>query len=163
MHYSTWAAEILPGFLWLGSGHAASQKSRLIDHNVYHILNVADDVENFHQDDDRFTYLNLHVADFGADKGIKRVFPKALEFLDARKALSEPVLVHCAAGANRSVSVIIAYLMHSEKLNLRQAFGAVKEKRKGACPQKDNRFQLLEFEQDLFGKTSVTKDEIYFL
>jgi len=27
----------------------------------------------------KFTYINLHVADFGADEGISRVFPKAIE------------------------------------------------------------------------------------
>jgi protein-tyrosine phosphatase len=162
MRYATWAAEIRPG-LWLGSGHAASKKDELIERGVFHVLNVADDVDNFHKDDSRFVYHNLHVADFGADKGILRVFPEAFEFLDARKAANEPVLVHCAAGANRSVTIVIAFLMHSENISLRQAFADVKKERKGACPQKDNRFQLLEFERQSFGTTSVTEDEIYFL
>mmetsp|Transcript_36956 Transcript_36956/g.71300 ORF Transcript_36956/g.71300 Transcript_36956/m.71300 type:complete len:100 (-) Transcript_36956:660-959(-) len=69
-------SEILP-YIFLGNGYSARNLAALKEKGITHIMNVADDVENFHPG--KFTYINLHVADFGADEGISRVFPKAIE------------------------------------------------------------------------------------
>eukprot|EP00466_Bigelowiella_natans_P014121 jgi/Bigna1/83075/fgenesh1_pg.101_\ len=57
--------EILP-FLYLGSGESAKKKDDLKNLGITDIMNVADDVPNFHPND--FKYTNLHVADFGQDE-----------------------------------------------------------------------------------------------
>ena len=44
--------------LFLGTGQDAANLTRLRQHGVTHILNVADDVENFHPQ--HFTYCNLN-------------------------------------------------------------------------------------------------------
>ena len=67
---------------------------------ITHVLNVADDVPNFHEGAG-IEYCNLSVGDFGTDVGISRVFPTALGFV--RSALESPggrVLIHC--GTTRS-------------------------------------------------------------
>lgn len=74
-----WASEIRPNFLYLGAGRDAANLEKLREHRVTHILNVADDVENFHPGE--FIYKNLMVTDFGGDKGISRVFTEAYEFV----------------------------------------------------------------------------------
>lgn len=59
-----------------------------------------------------FTYLKLDVSDFGSDPGIGRVFNIAAEFV--QKCISTEngrVLIHCANGTNRSVTITIAVLM----------------------------------------------------
>ncbi len=104
-----WASMITPQ-LYLGRGQDAKNLKQLQQHGITHILNVADDVENFHPN--YFTYANLNVTDFGGDKGIRRVFPPARDFV--KTALStrrNTVLVHCANGSNRSATVVIALLM----------------------------------------------------
>lgn len=81
-----WASEIVPGALWLGAGRDAANLSQLRVHAITHVLNVADDVPCFHEGEPGLSYLQLGVADFGADEGISRVFPRAVAF--ARQAFA---------------------------------------------------------------------------
>jgi protein-tyrosine phosphatase len=156
----SWASEILPG-LFLGSGSDAENINMLTKNCIEYILNVSDDVPNFHEDNSSaFKYLKLNVADFGQDSGISRVFRVAFEFLEDVKFRRKAVLVHCAAGANRSATVIIAWLMYSYNWTLSHAFSYVKSKRNSICPMKDNRIQLLEYEILLHnGVSSFENDE----
>jgi atypical dual specificity phosphatase len=154
---NAWASEIIPNQLWLGSGTDASKLEELEKRNIKHVLNVADDVPNFHGH--KIKYLNLNVVDFGQDSGISRTFENAFKFLQEAQDNKEPVLVHCAAGANRSATIVIAWLMKSNHWTLLQSWLHVKSARHGVVPLKDNRLQLLEFEKTLFEKPSMNKDE----
>lgn len=152
-----WASEIIPDQLWLGSGSDAENFEALESRNIKHILNVADDVPNFHNH--TIIYLNLGVKDFGEDRGISRVFEAAFAFLQAAQDNSEPVLVHCAAGANRSATVVMAWLMHSRQWSLVDTWKYIKGKRRGVVPLKDNRLELLNFERKIHGKSSFASDD----
>ena len=142
--------------LFLGSGQDASNVEKLRENGVTHIVNVADDVENFHPG--QFVYCNLNVTDFGGDVGISRVFEQAADFI--RKATlncesDEPgvgpgILVHCANGSNRSSAVVIACLMILQGLDLETAFDTVKKAHKKTHPLGDNRKQLMDFERSLY-------------
>ena len=137
--------------LFLGSGQDASNIERLREHGVTHIVNVADDVENFHPE--QFVYCNLDVTDFGGDLGISRVFDRAAEFVreNALTSVSESTfLVHCANGSNRSSTVVIALLMILQGLDLKNAFNTVKNAHQKTAPFMDNRKQLMDFERRLF-------------
>jgi len=131
--------------------------------NIQKILNVADDVPNFLESEGKFEYVNLSVADFGADTGISRTFGMAFEKLKEWEDSSCRVFVHCAAGLNRSATIVIAWLMHSRGLPLSEAWRIVREKRK-VCPQKDNRLELIKFEKLLFGNKSsyVNEDDFVY-
>ena len=145
MEGKIWADEIIPK-IWLGSGQDASNLEQLRAHGITHILNVADDVPNFHETDDdggEFEYCNLAVGDFGTDAGIARVFPTAVDFV--RSALEDSdsaVLIHCANGSNRSATVTIAVVMALEGLTLQQAVMRVKEMHPASAPLRDNQVQL---------------------
>eukprot|EP00621_Florenciella_sp_RCC1693_P011739 CAMPEP_0182531658 /NCGR_PEP_ID=MMETSP1323-20130603/9523_1 /TAXON_ID=236787 /ORGANISM="Florenciella parvula, Strain RCC1693" /LENGTH=468 /DNA_ID=CAMNT_0024741253 /DNA_START=144 /DNA_END=1546 /DNA_ORIENTATION=+ len=82
---SIWASEVLDGQLWLGAGRDAENLAKLQEVGITHIVNVADDVPCFHEALGTFMYQRLDVADFGADKGIARVFHDAAAFV--RRAL----------------------------------------------------------------------------
>jgi len=86
------------------------------------------------------------VKDFGADKGISRVFQQAYEFVDEIRRKKGKVLVHCAAGMNRSVTVTVAVKMMLDNVTLKEAFEDVKRKRHQASPFNDNRQELVRFE-----------------
>lgn len=91
------------------------------------------------------------------------MFEKAFEFLHNVEEQKERVLVHCAAGANRSATVVIAWLMYSRKLKLQEAWDFAKGARPGICPLKDNRMQLLEYEKKLYGSTSLSAEALQSL
>jgi protein-tyrosine phosphatase len=153
------ASEIFEGFLWLGSGRDAQNLDSLQEYKITHILNVADDVPNYFPD--KFVYHNLHVADFGQDKGISRVFESAFKFVEEVKAHEGGrVLVHCAAGINRSATVVVALMMHFEpEATLADAFRKVLAKRR-ISPFRDNREQLLAWELKVRdGKSSMEEED----
>ena len=135
-----WADEIVDGKLWLGAGRDAQNLSQLRAHGITHVLNVADDVPNFHEAEADLTYLCLKITDFGG--GSRHAYPAAVEFVReswARASTAGRVLVHCANGSNRSATVTIAVCMDLLDLTLAEAWALVCERRKAAAPLADNR------------------------
>ena len=165
-----WATPIFDNVLWLGSGRDASNAEQLRAHGITHVLNAADDVPNFHEHDDSLglTYMCLGITDFGGDAGSARCFPRAAAFVRAAlgmragKGGSEDagagagrVLVHCANGSNRSVTVVLALCMDVWGLSLKQAWAAVKARRPSSQPLRDNQAQLLEYERKTRGSNTL--------
>ena len=111
-------------------------------HHITHVLNCADDVPNFHEQEG-LTYLRLDIADFGGDAGACRTFPCAIEFVSQA---SGRVLIHCANGSNRSATVTVAVCMGLFNMNLAQAWSLVRSRRPQTLPLADNRKELLFFE-----------------
>ena len=78
-----WATQISKD-IFLGSGWDAKNLKKLRDNKITHILNVADDVPNFHEKicPREFVYHNLGVADFGQEVGgIAKHFSTAFAFV----------------------------------------------------------------------------------
>jgi len=154
-----WASKVLDD-IWLGSAKDASNLLRLQEAGITHILNVADDVENyFIHMTDTFTYRGLKVKDFGADQGISRVFPEAFEFVRAARERNGTLLVHCYAGQNRSVTVVLAILIEFENMTLIQAYNHLNTIRPGICPFEDNRHQIVEWERQQRGTNTMSVDD----
>lgn len=134
-----WADEIVDSKLWLGAGRDAENLPQLRAHGITHVLNVADDVPNFHEGEADLTYLCLKITDFGG--GSRHAYPDAVKFV--RAAWAAPgggrVLVHCANGSNRSATVTIAVCMDLLDLTLADAWALVCERRTAAAPLADNR------------------------
>ncbi|CAG8769285.1 16571_t:CDS:2, partial [Cetraspora pellucida] len=59
------------------------------------------------------------------------------------------VLVHCEMGISRSPTVVIAYIMRSQKKSLKDALAFVKEKRSVTRPNTGFYEQLKKFESGL--------------
>lgn len=66
-----------------------------------------------------------------------------------------PILVHCAAGVSRSVTVVLAALMHLEGMALKDAFLMVKARRSIVYPNRGFLSTLMEVEKELFGCHSI--------
>lgn len=65
------------------------------------------------------------------------------------------VLVHCVAGVSRSATVVIAYLMKYRRMDLHSAFNYCYNLRPVIRPNNGFLLQLINYENQLFGKTSV--------
>lgn len=66
------------------------------------------------------------------------------------------IFVHCIAGISRSVTLILAYLMRYEKMNLKDAYNLVKGKRVFVKPNEGFWKQLVAYEKELFGINTIT-------
>lgn len=155
-----WADQVVPK-LYLGSGQDASNLAELTKHEITHVINVADDVPNFHAGvPGAPVYCSLLVGDFGTDAGISRVFDEAATFAAAAMEGDGNVLVHCANGSNRSASVVIALLMlPPHNMPLAAAFATTKAARRETNPLTDNRRELLQFDAKLQGGTATLTEE----
>jgi protein-tyrosine phosphatase len=139
--------------VYLGRGEAAKDIEWLKTHEINSILNVADDVPNFYPK--KFNYCNLKVSDFGTDKGISRVFEKAVEFVLECSNNGDFILIHCANGSNRSATVVVALIMRLCSFDLRNAWTELLKYRFNVFPLKDNQRELMKFENNLRSTSSM--------
>lgn len=68
---------------------------------------------------------------------------------DSVKQSGGRVLVHCQAGISRSATICLAYLMHTQRVRLDEAFDFVKQRRQVISPNLAFMGQLLQFETDV--------------
>ncbi|KAG9263942.1 dual specificity protein phosphatase 3 [Astyanax mexicanus] len=129
--------QVYPGIL-LGNESLAFSVGRLQEQGVTHVLNAAEG--------DSFMHVNTG-ADFYTDTGIiysgipaydydhydlSVHFEECSDFIEEARAYKGgegKVYVHCQKGYSRSASLVIAYLMLKQKLDVRAAVATVRERR----------------------------------
>lgn len=137
--------ELLP-FLFLGSAAHSAQREALAAAGITAVLNVSSSCPNIYEGE--LEYLRLTVEDsLAAD--IRACFSPAIDFIDSVKQSGGRVLVHCKAGISRSATICLAYLMHTQRVRLNEAFDFVKQRRHVISPNLAFMGQLLQFETDV--------------
>ncbi|XP_072040923.1 dual specificity protein phosphatase 19-like [Amphiura filiformis] len=133
--------------LFLSSQDVAASLDLLQEHNITHILNVASLVENSFPA--MFTYKTCKILDL-PEVPITRHFDECFQFIET--GLSEGgILVHCNAGRSRSVTIVTAYLMKTERITLDVILKEMKEQRPGVQPNPGFMMQLKEYEKNVLG------------
>jgi len=138
-------------FLWVGARSAAQDRGRLQALGITHIVNVTDEVRNYHaappastltansasiaaEPPSPFTYLRVPVTDT-ATASLTGLLPAAVAFIHCAVARHEGVLVHCQLGVSRSAAVVLAYLIQAAGLSLKDAYTHLKLRRAVAKPR----------------------------
>eukprot|EP00427_Karlodinium_veneficum_P016713 CAMPEP_0169141154 /NCGR_PEP_ID=MMETSP1015-20121227/44123_1 /TAXON_ID=342587 /ORGANISM="Karlodinium micrum, Strain CCMP2283" /LENGTH=229 /DNA_ID=CAMNT_0009207451 /DNA_START=48 /DNA_END=737 /DNA_ORIENTATION=+ len=124
---------------------------------ITHVLNVHNSCR-FPSDDCGYEYLHEPLSDFG-DQDLLEFLPKVFPFMTAGMT-SGKVLVHCQMGVNRSASVVICYLMMHQNFTLRRAYLHTQAMRPRISPHELYFEQLQALEQHLFGKSTLTREDI---
>ncbi len=75
--------------------------------------------------------------------------------IDDARLHSSPTYVHCKAGKSRSVTAVMAYLIHANHWTLSRAYSFVLERRKGISPNIGFVSELMSFEEEELGGKSV--------
>ncbi|VDP83226.1 unnamed protein product [Echinostoma caproni] len=142
---------ILP-HVTIGSEADALNPALYGSHGFTHVLNVSVDCPApAHVPSDKFMripILDNHTA------SLLPYLDEAFKFIDNAKTNQGHVLVHCAAGISRSPAVVIAYLMHSSHMQMRDAYEFVRSKRSSIAPNFNFLGQLLELNGRLFPSAS---------
>ena len=134
--------EIIQGKIWLGNLMSAENIQALQDRGIIKVLTVMNGSNLKYDLEDGFIQKKVEVADF-SEQNIIQYFGECLNFIEG----DERVLVHCAAGASRSATIVIAYLMWANKMNYDKASQFVRDKRFIVSPNFGFREQLKMFEK----------------
>jgi protein-tyrosine phosphatase len=94
-------------------------------------------------------YLRIDIAD-DPSANISKYFRECIDFIENVRSTNGRIYVHCQAGISRSVTIVIAYLMNSQKISYKQALDLVKERRPNVKPNYGFTKQLQEFEKEIF-------------
>lgn len=124
-------ASLITDHIVVGSREDACDYDILQELGVTHILNAADGLANGFPHS--FIYYNLPLQDRG-DFPIEKYFEVSSNFMKRVEGLGGRVMVHCVAGVSRSVSLVIAHLILSHGMTLREAYKHMVNHRPYICP-----------------------------
>ncbi|XP_067938819.1 dual specificity protein phosphatase 3-like [Watersipora subatra] len=127
--------EVYPG-VYIGEHQAAVNILQLENLKFTHVLNVAVGKDKFHSDTHAEMYRKTNITFMGVKADDTALFNLLPHFSSTSKfihhAISSPggkILVHCRAGASRSATVVIAYLMLKQHKTVSEATQLVRAKR----------------------------------
>ncbi|WWC89944.1 uncharacterized protein L201_004873 [Kwoniella dendrophila CBS 6074] len=145
---------ILPSFLYLGPEISSKEDVEYLKKiGVKRILNVAlecNDDSGLGLKDD-FKYHRIPMRDSVEESGVGKGIRESCGFLDDARLHSAPTYVHCKAGKSRSVTVVLAYLIHANAWTLKTSYAYVSERRKGISPNIGFVAELMQFEENELG------------
>ena len=138
--------EIIPMFLYIGSEVQAHNPQIISNLKITHILNATKSSANIFQG---IKYCKVLVQD-KEDENISRFFQKAYEFIEEamnenQMGANNAILVHCALGVSRSVTIVVMFLMRTFGLNMQESLDFIKLHRNRADPNSGFIKQLEEF------------------
>ena len=128
--------------LWLGNSYAAGDIKDLKEKGITKILSVMNVNPNKYNKEDGFKHKTIEIMDMN-HANIIQYFGECFNFIKG----DEKILVHCAAGASRSATIVIAYLMWKNKMKLDESLKFVQKKRSIVCPNTGFKEQLKMFEK----------------
>lgn len=114
--------------LYLGSSFNAYSINELADKNINVIINVTEEIDNFHENNLDITYYRFPIKDNNHDD-IRPILEQTYNIIDHHLNNGDSILVHCYMGASRSAAVVINYLMRKNKISYEHAYEAVSSKR----------------------------------
>ena len=142
--------------LYLGNFSASENIQQLKDLGIKKVLSVVDFNDFPNYKDENIIHKSVEVSDFDY-QNIIQYFGECLNFIKGE----EKILVHCMAGASRSATIVIAYLMWIQKMKFDDALNFVNSKRPIVDPNDGFREQLKIFEK-LLEDNNYDIDKINF-
>ncbi|XP_015747930.1 PREDICTED: dual specificity protein phosphatase 19-like [Acropora digitifera] len=133
------------GKLYISSQTGAENFEELKKHNITHILNVGSGIRNAYPLE--FKYNTVEILDL-PDTNISGHFVALFDFINFGLK-NGAILVHCNAGVSRSATVILGYLMHTERLTLEESMKILKEARPCVKPNEGFLCQLQDYQRQL--------------
>nr|XP_033775258.1 dual specificity protein phosphatase 3 [Geotrypetes seraphini] len=130
-HYN----EVFPR-VYVGNAFIAKNVMRLQRLGITHILNAAEGKSFMHVNTSAEFYEGTGITYHGIKANdtqqfnLSQYFERAADFID--KALAQKdgrVFVHCREGYSRSPTLVIAYLMLRQKMDVKTAVSVVRQKR----------------------------------
>jgi protein-tyrosine phosphatase len=161
-------SEIISNFLYLGPEITTTSEAEYLRDRlgIKRIINAAWEIEegggkhlNLHQGTESGfeKYKKLPLKDTVEAKGVQKYIEEACAFLDDARLHSAPTYVHCKAGKSRSVLLVMAYLIHSNRWTLQRSYAYVVDRRHDVSPNIGFVAELMAFEEKRLGQSKSAK------
>ncbi|KAJ7204785.1 hypothetical protein GGX14DRAFT_459753 [Mycena pura] len=138
--------EIIPG-LWVGDLPSATNTENLKKHKIFSILSAMRGRVTINE-----TFIRHQILlDDTEDADVLVHFIPAITFIQAELDKGRGLLVHCQAGMSRSVTIVAAYLMYSQRIDPQEALDVIRKARPNIDPNPGFLLQL-----DIFHKAVFT-------
>ncbi|XP_060105325.1 dual specificity protein phosphatase 18 [Heteronotia binoei] len=151
-HPSSYGLSRITSSLYLSDGEAANNKLFLYANQITTVINVSVEVVNTYFPG--IYYIHVPVADTPS-ACLYDFFDPVADKIHAVDLNEGRTLLHCAAGVSRSAALCMAYLMKYRSMSLASAHSWVKTCRPIIRPNVGFWQQLIQYEDKLFGKTTV--------
>lgn len=141
--------QIVPN-LFIGDETASTNEPLLRSLNVTHVVNVTKRIPNWHEKGGErpLKYFQVPVNDHWSEN-LLPFLPQVIEFIDSARRNDCSALIHCEAGVSRSATIIVAYVMHTFRMKLDDAYEMVRKVKSDICPNFAFMMQLKDFEKQL--------------
>ncbi|GFZ21207.1 mitogen-activated protein kinase phosphatase 1 [Actinidia rufa] len=127
--------------VYLGSDAVAKNREILRENGITHVLNCVGSVSPEYFKDE-LVYKTLWLQD-SSSEDITSILYDVFDYFEEVREQGGQVFVHCRQGVSRSTSLVIAYLMWTEKKTFEDAFQFVKAARGVTNPNMGFACQLL--------------------
>jgi len=148
--------------IFIGSMEAARQITALKEIGITQILTVGElKVFNSAEEIEGLSYLKVAIADH-PNSPILVAFQQSFEFIDNCVSKDRKILIHCASGLSRSVTVAALYIMYKFGRSRDEALSAIRKSRTVANPNVGFLHQMAIMEKcqnDLVTAIEVFKSE----
>lgn len=163
VEFSKVCSEVLPNFLYLSGQDVSSNLETLKENKITHIINAAAEICDSCFSND-FKYLNLYLRD-QANENIECCFYTSFDFIEEAKKQGGRVLVHCVQGISRSTTIILSYLILSQRITYEEALKYTESKREIVNPNVGFSIQAQDFYTRITQnyESSKIKPKIYAL
>ena len=128
--------------LYLGDYSSSLNIEKLKEIGIKKVLTVMEYTKRPNYNPEEFIHKRF-VIDDDDNQNIIQYFGECLNFIKGE----EKVLVHCMGGASRSATIVIAYLMWTNRWNFDETFDYVTDKRPIVFPNYGFQKQLKLFEK----------------
>ena len=169
---------IIPGFLYLGPEPVKESDAEDLESiGIRRILNMAIECDTQERWKNRFEKIaTIPMRDSLAEVNVQDKIREACVLLDDADLHGRPTFVHCKAGKSRSVTIVLAYLIHRcvaylsvplavalltvilvwvrNHWPLKRAYAHVSERRSGVSPNIGFVAELMRFEENELGSRS---------
>nr|CDS29408.1 dual specificity protein phosphatase [Hymenolepis microstoma] len=135
-------SSIIPG-IYVGGLTSARSESELNNFEITHICSAFQYPLKL---DLKRTHRQFVIRD-SPDANIAKFFMDAIDFIHGARVDHGNVLIHCACGISRSVSITMAYLLCITDFSLKDIYKAMRAARLGASPNSGFIRQLKHFEE----------------